>query len=597
MRRAVEAVLQQQFSGSWEVLVCDDGSQDGTEELMRQWCQKEARLHYLRQQQRGPAAARNLGIRKARAPLVAMTDDDCLPAPGWLAALYQAAQRPGIAGVEGRVTPGRSLGPGETAPHNESGGVYLTCNILYRRDVLAAVGGFDSRFPVAAFEDCDLAARARRHGEIAWCPEALVVHPPRPVTWRTSVQRLRHWPWMLVTARRYGYLGWPRYATGHPRARAIWSAVVTLPAGRLRSALVAVLVQPGPALRATLAAAVEPFLALFGAVPRILRFDLESAALHDDYLQLIRPGAPVGIVIVHYRQPELLLRCLESLRSLDYREVHTIVVESAGDPAEAARLQAQAPGVDWIVCEENVGYTGGNNLGIQQALERGCEYILLLNADTESIAPDFLARLVRFLELNPRVAMAGPRVYLRRSGQVQNTVLRYPSFVRQVVDWFGFRLFPNRYERSADAVRAAEMLNGVCVLLRAEALREVGLFDPRFFMYVEDADLGFRLRRAGWRIAYVPVDSIIHHQKETGYELEGQVSLLLRRNAVYFLRKHNRRMEAWALAFANLGLALARACGTASGGQFRRRLRFARALWQEFRSALLAPVQSQGPGS
>jgi GT2 family glycosyltransferase len=135
-------------------------------------------------------------------------------------------------------------------------------------------------------------------------------------------------------------------------------------------------------------------------------------------------------------------------------------------------------------------------------------------------------------------------------------------------------------------VRSVEMLNGVCILLRASALRQVGAFDPRYFMYVEDADLGLRLRQAGWRLAYVPVDSVIHHQKESGYDLEGEVSLLLRRNAVYFLQKHHRRAQAWGLAAANLLLAVARTVVALPGPRFRRRKAFCGALWREFRAVL-----------
>jgi GT2 family glycosyltransferase len=194
--------------------------------------------------------------------------------------------------------------------------------------------------------------------------------------------------------------------------------------------------------------------------------------------------------------------------------------------------------------------------------------------------------MVRFLELNPRVALAGPRVHLRRQGVVQNTVLRYPSLFRNVLDWMGYRLFPARYQRCGDRVRSAEMLNGVCVMLRAEAIRQVGAFDPQFFMYVEDADLGLRLRRAGWQLAYVPFDSVIHHQPESGYEMDSPVSLLIRRNAVYFLRKHHRTAQAWGLAAANLILALLRSCATLSPDRFRRRLRFCGLLWREFRAVL-----------
>jgi GT2 family glycosyltransferase len=253
---------------------------------------------------------------------------------------------------------------------------------------------------------------------------------------------------------------------------------------------------------------------------------------------------------------------------------------------QVERLRSRLPGLEWVVSTANRGYTGANNLGIQRALELGSNYLLVMNDDTECIAPDFIRRLVSFLELNPRVALAGPRVYLRRRGEVQNTVLCYPSLMGNLFDWFGFRLFPRLYERSGDAPRLAEMLNGVCVMVRAAAIRQVGAFDASFFMYVEDADLGWRLRRAGWQIAYLPVDSIIHHQKTAGYDLEGKVSLLLRRNSVYFLRKHHRPVEAWGLAAANLLLALARTFATTSAEKFRRRLSFCRALWREFRQVL-----------
>ena len=588
LRRCLEAVLAQDFSGSFEVLVCYDGSQDGTAEMLRDWQQSESRLRYFRQEQRGPAAARNLGIRQAKREVVAMTDDDTIPQPGWLERLVDAASRTGACGAEGRVTSGRLLGPAETAPTNDSGGVYLTCNAAYRREVLVRIGGFDERFPFAAFEDCDLAARAKQHGEIAWAPDAVVLHPPRPLSWRHTLRQLRHWPWITVTARRYGYFGWPRYTTRHPRARAIWNAVVKLPAGRFLAALRALPSHPIPALRATTWAIAEPIVALFRTVPRLLSFDLDSAVLQFDYLDLQPATGRIGVVIVHYRQPDLLDRCLRSFQQVAAPPLDLIVVDNGGDAGAVERLRAAWPAVDWIAAEANTGYTGGNNLGIARALEAGCDHVLLVNADTECIEPGFVRRLVRFLELNPDVALAGPRVYLRRRGEIQNTILRYPSLFGQIKDWFGYRLFPAVYERSGGMVRSVEMLNGVCILLRASALRQVGAFDPRYFMYVEDADLGLRLRQAGWRLAYVPVDSVIHHQKESGYDLEGEVSLLLRRNAVYFLQKHHRRVQAWGLAAANLILALARTVVALPGPRFRRRRAFCGALWREFRTVLWA---------
>jgi len=589
LRRCLQAVLAQQLHGAFEVLVCDDGSTDGTPEWIGRWFASESRLRCLSQAPRGPAAARNLGIRRARAPLIAMTDDDTIPQPGWLEALRVAAgfQGPpdGVLGVEGRVTAGRPLGPCETAPVNDSGGVYLTCNALYRRDALIEAGGFDERFPFPAFEDCDLAARIGHRG-IAWAPDAVVVHPPRLVTWQTMLARFRYLPWAMVTARRYGYFGWPRFPTRRPRAASLANAVVKLPAGRFLSAVRSLAAHPGPALRAAIRALAEPFAALALAAPRLLRFDLESAALQMDSLGLASPQARVGLVIVHYRRPDQLLRCLRSFEAVRCPNLARIVVANETRPQEADRLRRELPAVEWVVSRENLGYTGGNNLGIERALELGCDYILVMNDDTVLLNPDFITGLVRFLELNPAVALAGPRVHLREPGRIQNTVLRCPSLLGNVLDWFGFRLFPGLYERSGDAVRPAEMLNGVCVMLRAAAVRQVGAFDPLFFNYIEDADLGLRLRSRGWTIAYLPIDSIVHLQKETGYDLYGWASLLLRRNAVYFLRKHRRPAQAWMLAAANMLLTLGRTCLSASRPDFRRRLDFSRALWRELRAVL-----------
>ena len=172
----------------------------------------------------------------------------------------------------------------------------------------------------------------------------------------------------------------------------------------------------------------------------------------------------------------------------------------------------------------------------------------------------------------------------------------FRSLFRNIIDWFGFRLFPALYERSAGRVRAAEMLNGVCVMLRAEAIREVGAFDQHFFMYVEDADLGLRLRKAGWQLAYVPIDSIVHLQKTTDYDLFSRTSLLLRRNSVYFLQKHRRPVQACTLAAANLALMLLRACAATSAEEFRRRFSFLRALWRELRDVLWLTSSSKSAG-
>jgi glycosyltransferase involved in cell wall biosynthesis len=178
LQQCLHALASQSFPvEKYEVIVIDDGSDEDIQTVVRE----AGDGRYFRQAAKGPAAARNLGIRQARGAVVAMTDSDTLPARDWLAKLAEAfMQHPEAVGVEGQVYAQNEgafgiLGEG---PTNREGGVYLTCNCAYRRDVLLKIGGFDETFPFPAYEDTELAARAKALGPIVWQPEAKVV-PPR----------------------------------------------------------------------------------------------------------------------------------------------------------------------------------------------------------------------------------------------------------------------------------------------------------------------------------------------------------------------------------------------------------------------------------
>ncbi|MFL5912707.1 MAG: glycosyltransferase family 2 protein [Gaiellaceae bacterium] len=173
---ALLSSLSSQTLRDFEVVVVDDGSIKGMPPLP-----EGVRLIRL-ERSAGPSAARNAGWRVARSPLVAFTDDDCVALPGWLATLVAAAQAQPGAIVQGPVAPvpeERSrLGPFSRSLWVEHlGPWYQAANVLYPRDLLDRLGGFDAAaFPFAG-EDCDLAWRAFESGaDAVWAPEALVHH-------------------------------------------------------------------------------------------------------------------------------------------------------------------------------------------------------------------------------------------------------------------------------------------------------------------------------------------------------------------------------------------------------------------------------------
>jgi glycosyltransferase involved in cell wall biosynthesis len=141
----------------------------------------------------GPAAARNAGWRVARGALVAFTDDDCIPDPGWVRAIALALAG-GAAGVSGRVIVPLPENPTdyERDAAGLENGQFVTANCGYRYDVLSAVGGFDERFTTAWREDSDLYFRLlERDYQMCYAPQAIVVHPVRPAPWGISLRQQR----------------------------------------------------------------------------------------------------------------------------------------------------------------------------------------------------------------------------------------------------------------------------------------------------------------------------------------------------------------------------------------------------------------------
>ncbi|MBX3278335.1 MAG: glycosyltransferase family 2 protein [Acidobacteria bacterium] len=292
----------------------------------------------------------------------------------------------------------------------------------------------------------------------------------------------------------------------------------------------------------------------------------------------------VWLIVLGYNAREVLRRCLESLGELTYARLHILVVDNGSNDGTEAMVRSAFAGIDFLQTGANLGYTGGNNRGVERAIAAGADYVLILNPDTIVLNPRFIDEMVAYLEAHPGTGIAGPRVYLRDAVTVQNTVLFAPGFMRNLKHWFRYRRDPKSLELSGDSVIEAETLNGVCLMVRVECLKQTGLFDENIFMYIEDADLDYRARSAGWSVRYLPIDSVIHAQKRDGYGMTSDVSFLLRRNSVYFLHKIGRRADAWGYAIASLALMLAR--GFVYENDFGEHLRFCRRLWAAYRQIL-----------
>jgi N-acetylglucosaminyl-diphospho-decaprenol L-rhamnosyltransferase len=267
----------------------------------------------------------------------------------------------------------------------------------------------------------------------------------------------------------------------------------------------------------------------------------------------------VAVVVATHDYCYPMEKCLAGFAAQLSAPADVILVDNGSRGKVVQWARNNAPSVTTLVRETNGFFCGGYNEGLRHAIAAGYDFALIVNADTEVCNPRLIEQLLEVARRHPRAAFIGPQVYLREAGHVQNTVLEFPSFARNAWSFVQFKLLNGVPPRSDDREREVEYLNGVCVLCRVAALREIGLLDEAMGGYVEDVDWSWRARALGWTSAYTPLPSIVHHQPETGYEHYSMKCFMLRRNTIYWHSKRGARLEAALYGWSARFIAWARA--------------------------------------
>jgi hypothetical protein len=195
-------------------------------------------------------------------------------------------------------------------------------------------------------------------------------------------------------------------------------------------------------------------------------------------------------------------------------EREVIVVDNASSDGSPELVRERFPDVRLLELPENRGFGAANNAGIEVA---GGRYVLLLNSDAWPVG-DGIDSLVAFADRRPRAGAVGPRL-LHPDGSLQRSVRGYPTLWRLATEYFFLRKLAPRSEIfngfyaggfDHDHEREAEFLMGAVLLVRREALDAVGGFDEQFFLFSEETDLCYRLRRAGWSVLFTPEAEFVH---------------------------------------------------------------------------------------
>lgn len=267
----------------------------------------------------------------------------------------------------------------------------------------------------------------------------------------------------------------------------------------------------------------------------------------------------LSVIIVSWNTRQITRECLESVaRQHSEASVEVWVVDNASSDGSAAMVRDTFPHVHLIENRENVGFATANNQAIAASSGR---YVLLLNSDTV-VHPGAFDALVRFLDEHPEAGAAGPHT-LNPDGSLQISCYPSPTLAREL--WFLLhldRLYPygaypmarwnTRQPRPVDAVL------GACLIVRRSVLEQVGVLDPAYFMYSEEIDLCYRIRRAGWRIYWAPQASIVHYGGQSTRQVAASMFMQLYRSKVLFFRKNRGRWAAAGYKLVLLAVAVPR---------------------------------------
>jgi GT2 family glycosyltransferase len=243
----------------------------------------------------------------------------------------------------------------------------------------------------------------------------------------------------------------------------------------------------------------------------------------------------VSIILLNLNNYGDTRDCLNSLQKVQYPNFEVVVVDNGSSDDSCVRLQTEFPGVGLIASKENLGFAGGNNLGIESALRRGADYVLLLNNDT-FVDLGFLRNLVQVAETDPQIGILAAKIFYASDPRR----IWYAGGCVKYLSGLCLHLGLNELDQDGRFSRVAdtEFISGCVMMVRSSILREIGLLDERLFIYWEDADFCMRARKAGYRCVFVPMARVWHKISRTCGEQSPFTLQLTTRNHLIWVRKH-----------------------------------------------------------
>jgi len=264
-------------------------------------------------------------------------------------------------------------------------------------------------------------------------------------------------------------------------------------------------------------------------------------------MNFVSPNKPneqnkVAVIVVSFNGEETIIDCVRSINEITKEgnnEITLIIVDNASTDKSLEKVKCQISKLKTttqmsklkvIKNKENLGFAGGVNVGTKYALKNGAEYVFLLNQDA-IVKQGAIEKLVQIIEKDSQIGIVGPLI-LNPDGTIWSAggIVDKKRFTAGHLDDLNS-------SRQARTIKAVDFVSGCAMMIRNDVFEKIGFFDERFFLYYEDVDFCFRVRKANFKIIFVPQAVVTHHYQST-IEKEKKKRYFMARNHFLFLAKH-----------------------------------------------------------
>ena len=237
------------------------------------------------------------------------------------------------------------------------------------------------------------------------------------------------------------------------------------------------------------------------------------------------PDPSVAFIIINWNNATDTLACLKSLNKLDYANFQVLVIDNGSSDSSVVNIREQSPETLLIETGANLGYTGGNNVGIKWALSKKIDWFFLLNNDTV-LAPNSLSIMIAAAAKDPSIGILGPTVF---HGETPNIIQSAGGILDRY--WHPYHRGQNELDCGQFSYPSqVHWISGCALLARSNMIQQIGLLDDRFFLYEEELDWCIRAQSAQWSIIHVPDAHIWHWGVNQDYQPAPQTTYYMVRN-------------------------------------------------------------------